>query len=62
MVKFIVKVRLIEKRVKSQVGRVMVVKVIIQYKTLGTTWKKKRKRRPAESAMVGRRAEGEVVV
>lgn len=30
VVKFIVKVRLMEKRVKSQVGRVMVVKVMIQ--------------------------------
>lgn len=54
VVKFIVKVRLMEKSVNSQVGRVMVVKVITQYRALGTTWKKKRKRRPADSAMEGR--------
>ena len=37
VVKFMVKVRLIEKRVKSHVGRVMVVKVITQYRKLGIT-------------------------
>ena len=37
VVKFMVKVRLIEKRVKSHVGSVMVVKVIAQYRKLGIT-------------------------
>lgn len=48
VVKFMVKVRLMEKRVKSQVGRVMVVKVITQYRRPGTTWKKKKKTRPTK--------------
>lgn len=37
VVKFIVKVRLMENRVKSHVGRVMVVKVMIQYNAPGRT-------------------------
>jgi hypothetical protein len=40
-----------ENRVNSQVGRVMVVKVMAQYRTLGTTWKRKRKRRPINAAI-----------
>lgn len=47
-----VKVRLIEKRVKSHVGRVMVVKVITQYRKLGITWKKKVNIQPNHPAMV----------
>lgn len=35
VVKFMVKVKLIEKSVNSHVGRVMVVKVITQYRRLG---------------------------
>jgi len=37
VVKFIVNVRLMEKRVKSHVGRVIVVKVMIQYRVPGST-------------------------
>lgn len=37
MVAFIVNVRLVEKRVKRKVGIVIVVKVMIQYRTLGKT-------------------------
>jgi hypothetical protein len=37
VVKFIVNVRLMEKSVKSHVGRVMVVKVMIQYRVPGST-------------------------
>jgi hypothetical protein len=37
VVKFMVKVKLIEKRVKSRVGRVMVVNVMIQYRAPGKT-------------------------
>jgi hypothetical protein len=37
VVKFIVKVRLIEKSVKSHVGNVIVVKVMSQYKPRGMT-------------------------
>jgi len=37
VVKFIVKVKLMEKSVNSHVGKVMVVKVINQYKPRGTT-------------------------
>lgn len=52
VVKFIVKVKLMEKRVNRVVGIVMVVKVITQYSTLGTTWKRKYKTRPRRAAMV----------
>jgi hypothetical protein len=51
VVKFIVNVRLIENRVNNHVGRVMVVKVMTQYRTLGTTWKRNRKRRPINVAI-----------
>jgi hypothetical protein len=37
VVKFMVNVKLMEKSVKSHVGRVMVEKVMTQYKTLGIT-------------------------
>ena len=37
VVKFMVKVRLMENRVKSHVGRVIVVKVMIQYNAPGRT-------------------------
>lgn len=52
MVKFMVNVRLMEKSVKSHVGRVMVEKVMIQYKTLGITWKMKVNTHPIHPAMV----------
>lgn len=39
VVKFIVKVKLIENKVKSHVGRVMVAKVMIQYSVPGSTVK-----------------------
>lgn len=52
VVKFMVKVRLMEKSVKSHVGRVMVQKVITQYNALGTTWKKKQNNHPIHPAMV----------
>ena len=48
------KVRLIENRVNNHVGTVIVAKVMTRYKTLGTTWKKKRKRRPINVAIVTR--------
>lgn len=38
VVKFMVKVKLMEKSVKSHVGRVMVVNVMIQYSSPGMTW------------------------
>lgn len=47
-----VKVRLIEKSANSHVGNVMVVKVTIQYKTLGMTWKTKEKIQPIHPTMV----------
>jgi hypothetical protein len=50
-VKFIVNVRLMEKRVNSHVGNVMVEKVMTQYRTLGMTWKKKEKTHPIHPAM-----------
>lgn len=46
VVKFMVKVRLIEKSVKSQVGTVIVAKPITQNSRLGTVWKMKTSRRP----------------
>lgn len=52
MVKFIVKVKLIEKSVNSHVGSVMVANVITQYRTLGMTWKKKENTHPNHPAMV----------
>jgi hypothetical protein len=52
VVKFMVKVRLIEKSVNSHVGKVMVVKVTIQYRTLGMTWKMKEKIQPIHPTMV----------
>lgn len=47
-----VNVRLMEKRVNSHVGNVMVEKVMTQYRTLGMTWKKKEKTHPIHPAMV----------
>lgn len=41
-----VKVKLMEKRVKSHVGRVMVEKVMIQYKRLGMPWKSRENTQP----------------
>lgn len=52
MVKFIVKVRLMENSVKSHVGSVIVEKVMSQYKPRGTTWKAKVKTQPIHPAMV----------
>lgn len=52
VVKFIVNVRLMEKSVNSPVGSVMVVKVMTQYRKLGTAWKTKRKRRPMTPGMI----------
>lgn len=52
VVKFIVNVRLMEKSVNSHVGNVMVEKVMIQYRTLGMTWKKKEKTHPIHPAIV----------
>jgi len=51
-VKFIVNVKLVEKSVKSHVGNVMVVKVIIQYKTLGLVWKTREYIQPIHPTMV----------
>lgn len=52
MVKFIVKVRLMEKSVKSHVGSVIVEKVMSQYKPRGTTWKAKVNTQPIHPAIV----------
>ena len=52
MVKFMVKVKLIENSVNSHVGNVMVAKVIIQYSRLGITWKKMVNNQLAQPAMV----------
>lgn len=52
VVKFMVKVRLMEKSVKSHVGRVRVEKVMIQYRRLGMTWKKTVNSQPSQPAMV----------
>jgi hypothetical protein len=52
VVKFMVKVKLIEKSVNSHVGRVMVAKVITQYRKLGMTWKKKENSHPIHPTMV----------
>lgn len=46
-----VKVKLIEKSVKSHVGNVMVVKVMIQYRPRGMTWKAKVNTQPNHPAM-----------
>jgi hypothetical protein len=47
-----VKVKLMEKSVNSHVGNVMVAKVIIQYRTLGTVWKMKLNTHPIHPAIV----------
>lgn len=47
-----VKVRLMEKSVKSHVGRVIVEKVMIQYRRLGITWKKTVNSQPSQPDMV----------
>lgn len=52
VVKFMVNVKLMEKSVKSHVGRVMVEKVMSQYKARGTTWNAKVKTQPIHPAMV----------
>lgn len=52
VVKFMVNVKLMEKSVNSPVGSVMVVKVMTQYRKLGTAWKTKRKRRPRTPGMI----------
>jgi hypothetical protein len=52
VVKFIVNVRLIENSVKSHVGRVMVQKVMAQYRMLGMTWKTKENTHPIHPTMV----------
>lgn len=57
VVKFMVKVKLMENNVNSQVGSVIVVKVIAQYRTLGTIWNRNTKTRPTKDAMV-KRVEG----
>ncbi len=46
--KFIVNVKLVENKVNSHVGKVMDVKVISQYKTLGITLKTKTIMRPSK--------------
>lgn len=59
-----VKVRLIEKSVKSHVGTVIVVKVMSQYRLRGTIWKTKVTIQPIQPAMVegvGGRKGGEEV-
>lgn len=50
--KFIVNVKLVEKSVKSHVGNVIVVKVIIQYKTLGMVWKTSENTQPIHPTIV----------
>lgn len=52
-----VKVKLMENNVNSQVGSVIVVKVIAQYRTLGTIWNRNTKTRPTKDAMA-KRVEG----
>lgn len=52
MVKFMVKVRLIENNVNSHVGSVMVVKVMSQYRARGMTWKVKVNTQPIHPAIV----------
>lgn len=51
VVKFMVNVKLIENKVNKEVGRVIVANVITQYRTLGMTWKKNRKKRPMKPAI-----------
>lgn len=50
--KFIVNVKLVEKSVKSHVGKVIVAKVIIQYRTPGTVWKIRENSQPIHPTMV----------
>ena len=52
VVKFIVKVKLVEKRVKSHVGRVIVVKVTSQYRIPGRTRARNRIERPINPSQV----------
>jgi len=52
VVKFMVNVKLMEKSVNNRVGNVMVTKVIIQYRTLGTVWKTKVNHHPIHPAIV----------
>jgi hypothetical protein len=52
VVKFMVNVRLMEKSVNNHVGNVMVAKVMIQYRTLGTVWKMKVNTHPIHPAIV----------
>lgn len=47
-----VKVKLMENRVKSHVGRVMVEKVMIQYKRLGMPWKRRENTQPIHPTML----------
>ena len=50
VVKFMVKVRLVEKRVKRKVGRVMEVKVTSQYKMAGTRRTPSETRAPSKTS------------
>ena len=56
VVKFMVNVRLMEKRVKSHVGSVMVVNVTIQYKRPGSTMRTVRITRPSRPNVDGEAA------
>ena len=47
VVKFIVKVKLVENSVKSHVGRVIDTNVTSQYRTLGITFTPTRRKRPS---------------
>jgi hypothetical protein len=52
VVKFMVKVKLMEKSVNSHVGSVIVENVIIEYRTLGIVWNIKVNTHPIHPAMV----------
>jgi hypothetical protein len=52
VVKFMVKVKLMENSVNNHVGSVMVAKVMTQYRTLGTVWKMKVNTHPIHPAIV----------